>query len=56
MYDGGRSMALSAALSEIGAKIYPYVIVPTTPATKDNVKDAWVFMHGPNISCGSGCA
>ena len=49
MYDGGRSMALSAALSAIGGKIYPYIIVPTTPATKDNVNDAWVFMHGPNL-------
>jgi ribose transport system substrate-binding protein len=52
MYDGGRSMALSAALSTIGGKIYPYVIVPTTPATKDNVTDAWTFMHGPNLPIG----
>lgn len=52
MYDGGRSMALSAALSAINGKIYPYIIVPTTPATKDNVQDAWVFMHGPNIPIG----
>jgi len=55
MYDGGRSMMLSAALSEVGKKIYPYVIVPTTPATKANVQDAWDFMHGPSIPCGSAC-
>ncbi len=52
MYDGGRSMALSAALSAIDGKIYPYIIVPTAPATKDNVNDAWVFMHGPNLPIG----
>jgi ribose transport system substrate-binding protein len=55
MYDGGRSMAISAALSEIGAQHYPYVIVPTVAADKSNVLDAWNFMHGPEIPCGSSC-
>ncbi|HEY5058914.1 MAG TPA: substrate-binding domain-containing protein [Gaiellaceae bacterium] len=55
MYDGGRSMALSAALSEIGAKIHPYVVVPVWPSTSANVLDSWNFMHGPDMPCGSSC-
>ena len=52
MYDGGRMMAAEAALSLIGAKIYPYVIVPTVPSTSQNVKAAWDFMHGPDMPFG----
>jgi ABC-type sugar transport system substrate-binding protein len=52
MYDGGRMMAAEAALSLVGAPIFPYVIVPTVPATPQNVKDAWNFMHGPNMPFG----
>jgi ribose transport system substrate-binding protein len=55
MYDGGRSMAMSAALSELGAKFYPYVVVPTWPSTGANVEDSWNFMHGPDMPCGSSC-
>jgi ribose transport system substrate-binding protein len=55
MYDGGRTMALAAALSKIGALKSPYVIVPTVAATANNVLDAWNFMHGPDMPCGSSC-
>jgi ribose transport system substrate-binding protein len=55
MYDGGRSMALAAALSKIGALKHPYIIVPTVAATAKNVLDAWNFMHGPDMPCGSSC-
>jgi ribose transport system substrate-binding protein len=49
IFDGGRSMALTAALDEIGVKVPPFVIFPTFAATKDNLKDAWDFMHGPEF-------
>jgi ribose transport system substrate-binding protein len=52
VYDGGRMMAMTAALSAIGENKYPYVMVPTFPVTKDtNMKAAWDFMHGPEIPC-----
>lgn len=51
MYDGGRMMALTAALAEIGKDTHPYVLIPTFAATKDNVVNAWNFMHGPQIPC-----
>lgn len=51
VYDGGRMMALTSALASIHAKYPPFVNVPTMAATSDNVKDAWNFMHGPQLPC-----
>ena len=52
VYDGGRLMAMTAALSAIGQNKYPYVMVPTFPVTaKTDVKAAWDFMHGPEVPC-----
>jgi ribose transport system substrate-binding protein len=51
MYDAGRTMALTAALSEIGKDNHPYVLIPTFAANKNNVVNAWNFMHGPQIPC-----
>ena len=47
VYDGGRMLAATAALSAIGVKTPPYIIVPTFPANSKNLKDAWDVMHGP---------
>ena len=49
IFDGGRSMALAAGLHAIGEEVPPFVIFPTFAATKDNLKDAWEFMHGPEF-------
>jgi len=55
IYDGGRLMALTAALATIGQSNHPYVMVPTFPiTTKTNIQDAWDFMHGPEVVCPKG--
>jgi ribose transport system substrate-binding protein len=51
IYDGGRVEALLAGLDAIGAPIPAFVNVPTMAASKDNLKDAWDFMHGPEFAC-----
>ena len=51
IYDGGRVEALIAGLNAIGAPVPAFVNVPTTAASKDNLKDAWEFMHGPEFPC-----
>jgi hypothetical protein len=51
IYDGGRVEALIAGLNAIGAPIPAFVNVPTMAASKDNLKDAWDFMHGPEFPC-----
>jgi ribose transport system substrate-binding protein len=58
VYDGGRLMALTAALAAVGQNTHPYVMVPTFPVTtKTNMQDAWDFMHGPEVLCPKGsCA
>ena len=58
VYDGGRLMALTAALAAVGQSTHPYVMVPTFPVTtKTNMQDAWDFMHGPEVVCPKGsCA
>jgi ribose transport system substrate-binding protein len=55
VYDGGRMMALTAALSAIGQNTHPYVMVPTYPVTtKTDMEAAWDFMHGPEVRCPKG--
>jgi ribose transport system substrate-binding protein len=52
IYDGGRLLAMTAALSAIGENKNPYVMVPTFPVTsKTNIKQAWEFMLGPEVPC-----
>jgi ribose transport system substrate-binding protein len=51
VYDGGRMMALTSALAAIHAKYPDFVNIPTFAATGSNVKDAWNFMHGPQLPC-----
>jgi ribose transport system substrate-binding protein len=52
VYDAGRAMALTAALSAIGKDNHPYVFVPTYPVTPtSNIGVAWDFMHGPEVKC-----
>jgi ribose transport system substrate-binding protein len=51
VYDGGRMMALTAALAAIKAKYPDFVNIPTFAATSSNVTDAWNFMHGPQLPC-----
>jgi ribose transport system substrate-binding protein len=52
IYDGGRVLAMTAALSAIGENKNPYVMVPTFPVTsKTNIKQAWEFMLGPEVPC-----
>lgn len=52
VFDAGRMMALTAALSAIGKSNYPYVLVPTFPVfSSSDTTAAWDFMHGPDIKC-----
>jgi ABC-type sugar transport system substrate-binding protein len=52
VYDAGRVMALTAALSSIGKSNYPYVLVPTFPVfPNSDMRVAWDFMHGPQMKC-----
>jgi ribose transport system substrate-binding protein len=52
VYDAGRVMALTAALSSIGKSKYPYVLVPTFPVfASTDTTAAWDFMHGPEMKC-----
>lgn len=52
VYDAGRVMALTAALSSIGKSNYQYVLVPTFPVfSNSDMSAAWDFMHGPEIKC-----
>jgi ribose transport system substrate-binding protein len=52
VYDGGRMMAMTAALSMIGKDKYPYVFVPTFPVfSNTDTIAAWDFMHGPEVKC-----
>jgi len=52
VYDAGRVMALTAALSFIGKAKYPYVLVPTFPVfPTSDMTAAWDFMHGPEMKC-----
>jgi len=51
-YDGGRMLALTAALSTIGKDKYPYVFFPTFPVLANtDITAAWDFMHGPEVKC-----
>jgi ribose transport system substrate-binding protein len=51
IYDGGRAMALTAAMAAIDKEPPPFVIVPTFATTSDNLEDAWDQMHGPAYPC-----
>jgi ribose transport system substrate-binding protein len=52
VYDGGRLMALTAALAHEHLNTHDYVMVPTYPISKTtNMKEAWDFMHGPEVTC-----
>jgi ribose transport system substrate-binding protein len=51
IYDGGRIMAALGALRAIHAKYPRFVIVPTDAVTSKNYRNAWIYMHGPNIPC-----
>jgi ribose transport system substrate-binding protein len=51
IYDGGRAMALSAAMAAIGKAPPPFVIVPTFATTTSNLEEAWNMMHGPSYPC-----
>jgi ABC-type sugar transport system substrate-binding protein len=56
MFGGGEMMLLSDALAKIGQDKHPFVLVPDAPTEHNNVRDAWVWMHGPNIPCpGTDC-
>jgi ribose transport system substrate-binding protein len=55
VYDGGRLMAMTAALAHIGENKHSYVMVPTFPVTtKTDMQAAWDFMHGPEVVCPPG--
>jgi ribose transport system substrate-binding protein len=55
VYDGGRILAMTAALAHIGENKHSYVMVPTFPVTKDtDMQAAWDFMHGPEVACPPG--
>ena len=49
LYDAGRIMALTGAMAAAGLETPPFTIVPTFPVTKENLDDAWEYMHGPEI-------
>ena len=51
IYDGGRAMALTAAMAAIDKEPPPFVIIPTFATTSDNLEDAWDMMHGPSFPC-----
>ncbi len=52
VYDGGRMMAMTAALARIGKDSYPYVYVPTFPVfANSDTAAAWDYMHGPEVKC-----
>lgn len=51
VYDGGRMMALTSALAAAHQPYPSFVNFPTFAATSSNVKDAWNFMHGPQLPC-----
>jgi ribose transport system substrate-binding protein len=51
VYDGGRMMGLTAALSAAKLPYSPFVNFPTFAATPKNVQTAWNFMHGPQYPC-----
>lgn len=51
IYDGGRAMALTAAMAAIGKEPPPFVIIPTFATTGSNLTDAWNMMHGPTFPC-----
>jgi ribose transport system substrate-binding protein len=51
IYDGGRAMALTAAMAAIGKTPPPFVIVPTFATTGKNLTNAWNMMHGPQFPC-----
>jgi ribose transport system substrate-binding protein len=51
VYDGGRMMALTGALAAAHLPYPSFVNIPTFAATSSNVKDAWDFMHGPQLTC-----
>jgi ribose transport system substrate-binding protein len=55
VYDGGRLMAMTAALAKMGWSTHSYVMVPTFPVTtKTDMQAAWDFMHGPEVTCPKG--
>jgi len=55
VYDGGRLMAMTAALSHIGENEHSFVYVPTFPVTSNtDMQAAWDFMHGPDVACPPG--
>jgi ribose transport system substrate-binding protein len=52
VYDGGRMLALTAALATIGKDKYPFVFFPTFPVLSNtDTQAAWDFMHGPEVKC-----
>jgi ribose transport system substrate-binding protein len=49
VYEGGRTMAMAAALCRLGKEVPPFMIVPTYGVDKENLNSGWDYMHGPNI-------
>jgi ribose transport system substrate-binding protein len=49
VYEGGRTMAIAAALCRLGKDVPPFLIVPTYGVDKDNLNSGWEYMHGPDI-------
>jgi ribose transport system substrate-binding protein len=49
VYEGGRTMAVAAALCRLGKEVPEFLIVPTYGVDKDNLNCGWLYMHGPNI-------
>ncbi len=50
-YDVGRTEAIAAGLSAIGAKVHGFIVVPTFAVDQSNLTTAWNFMHGPAFPC-----
>ncbi len=55
VYDGGRLMAMTAALAKIGQNKHSFIMVPTFPVTtRTDMQKAWDMMHGPEVTCPKG--
>jgi ribose transport system substrate-binding protein len=55
VYDGGRLMAMTAALAKIGENKQSFIMIPTFPVTtKTDMQQAWDVMHGPEVVCPKG--
>jgi ribose transport system substrate-binding protein len=49
VYEGGRTLAIAAALCRLGVEVPPYMVVPTYGVDASNLNSGWLYMHGPGI-------